>query len=232
MNPKRIFLVGDDATLCLLLRERLEIGGYSVIMCNNGEQALMQAVRDTFSLLLLDVKLAGKDGFEVCRELRRRCLNLPILMLTACSNLKDRVKGLKLGADDCLAKPFEIEELLARIEALLRRANNWPLHLAGDLFCFGNVAVDLSREEVLRDGVAVDLTAKEFRLLKYFIVNSDQRLSRRILLEQVWGYPGDLMTRTVDVHISQLRQKLEVNPKEPRHILTAFRSGYRFVPLP
>jgi DNA-binding response OmpR family regulator len=232
MNQTRILLVEDETTLSLLLRERLETEGYSVVMCNDGQEGLTQAIREVFSLLLLDIELPGRDGFDVCRELRRHCLNLPILMLTACSDLKDRVKGLKLGADDCLGKPFEIEELLARIEALLRRANNRPPQLIEDVFCFGSVAVDLSREEVRRDGVPAELTAKEFALLRYFIANPDQRLSRQLLLEQVWGYPGSLTTRTVDVHVSQLRQKLEIDPKQPRHILTAFRSGYKFTPFP
>jgi two-component system, OmpR family, alkaline phosphatase synthesis response regulator PhoP len=230
MNQKRILLVEYEATLSFLLRERLEIEGYSVVICGDGEQGFMRAVRDAFSLVLLDIRLPGRDGFEICRELRRHCVYLPILMLTASSDLKDRVKGLRLGADDCLAKPFEVEELLARIGALLRRANNCPPQSTENLFCFGNVAVDLSKEEVLRDGVPVELTAKEFSLLRYFITNPDQRLSRSALLEQVWGYQGALITRTVDVHVSQLRQKLEENPKEPRHVLTAFRSGYKFVP--
>ena len=230
MDRNRILLVEDETTLSLLLRERLEIEGYSVVTCGDGEQGLMQALRGAFSLVLLDIRLPGRDGFEICRDLRRRCVHLPILMLTASNDLKDRVKGLRLGADDCLAKPFEVEELLARIEALLRRANDCPPQSAENLFCFGNVAVDLSKEEVLRDGAPVELTAKEFSLLRYFVTNPDQRLSRSALLEQVWGYQGALITRTVDVHVSQLRQKLEEDPKQPRHILTAFGSGYKFVP--
>jgi two-component system, OmpR family, alkaline phosphatase synthesis response regulator PhoP len=230
MNQNRILLLQDEATLSFLLRERLEIEGYSVVMCRDGEQGFMHALRDAFSLVLLDIKLPGRDSFEICRDLRRYCVHLPILMLTASTDLKERVKGLKLGADDCLAKPFEVEELLARIGALLRRANNCPQQPTENLFCFGNVAVDLGKGEVLRDGLAVELTAKEFGLLRYFVTNPDQRLSRRVLLERVWGYQGALITRTVDVHVSQLRQKLEENPKEPRHILTAFGSGYKFVP--
>jgi two-component system, OmpR family, alkaline phosphatase synthesis response regulator PhoP len=193
---------------------------------------LAKAISGTFDLLLLDVKLPGKNGFDVCRELRRHCINVPVVMLTARGDVKDRVKGLKLGADDYLPKPFEVVELLARIEALLRRANNSPPQLIDSVFCFGNVIVDVSKEEILRDGLSVELTAKEFGLLRYFISNPDQRLSRQVLLEQVWGYKWLLNTRTVDLHIAQLRQKLEVNPKKPRHILTEFRSGYKFVPFP
>jgi two-component system alkaline phosphatase synthesis response regulator PhoP len=229
---RQILLIEDELTLSLLLRERLEKEGYSVTTRKDGEQGLAQAISGTFDLLLLDVRLPGKNGFEVCRELRRRCINVPIVMLTARGDLKDRVKGLKLGADDYLPKPFEVVELLARIEALLRRSNNSPPQLIDSLFCFGNVIVNVVKEEVLRDGLCVELTAKEFGLLRYFISNPDQRLSRQVLLEQVWGYRWLLNTRTVDLHIAQLRQKLEVNPKKPRHILTEFRSGYKFVPFP
>jgi len=229
---REILLVEDEATLALLLRERLEKEGYSVTTCKDGEQGLACAISGSFHLLLLDVRLPGRNGFEVCRELRRHCSNLPVLMLTARGDLRDRVKGLKLGADDYLTKPFEVAELLARIEALLRRAQNVPPQLIDSLFSFGNVIVDVSKEEVLRNGSPVDLTAKEFGLLRYFISKPGERLSRQVLLEQVWGYKRDLNTRTVDLHVAQLRQKLEVNPREPRHILTAFGSGYKFVPFP
>lgn len=229
---RAILLIEDETTLSLLLRERLEKEGYSVTTCQDGEQGLAQAISQPFSLVLLDIKLPGKNGFDVCRELRRHCIKVPVLMLTARGDVKDRVKGLKLGADDYLAKPFEVAELLARIEALLRRANDSPPQLIDSVFCFGNMIVDVGKEEVLRDGLPVTLTAKEFGLLRYFISNPDERLSRQVLLEQVWGYKRVLNTRTVDLHVAQLRQKIEVNPKQPRHILTAFRSGYKFVPFP
>lgn len=231
MNPA-ILLIEDEATLSLLLRERLEKEGYSVTTCKDGEQGLAQAIAGSFHLVLLDIKLPGRNGFDVCRELRRHCLNVPVLMLTARSDVRDRVKGLKLGADDYLPKPFEVAELLARIEALLRRANHSLPQLIDSVFCFGNVIVDVGKEEVLRDGQPVELTAKEFGLLRYFIANPCERLSRQVLQEQVWGYKRVLNTRTVDLHVAQLRQKLEANPKEPRHILTAFGSGYKFVPFP
>jgi two-component system, OmpR family, alkaline phosphatase synthesis response regulator PhoP len=228
----RVLLVEDEATLSLLLRERLEREGYSVTACKDGEQGLTQALGGTFGLLLLDIKLPGQSGFDVCRELRRHCIHVPVLMLTARGDVKDRVKGLKTGADDYLVKPFEVAELLARMEALLRRANNLPLHLMDSLFSFGNVVVDLRNEEVLRHGSPIELTRREFELLRYFVSHPDVRISREVLLKQVWGYQGLPNTRTVDVHIAQLRQKLEVNPKSPRHILTAHRSGYKFVPFP
>lgn len=228
----RVLLVEDEATLSLLLRERLEREGYSVTTCKDGEQGLTQALGGTFDLLLLDIKLPGQSGFEVCRALRRHHIHVPVLMLTARGDVKDRVKGLKTGADDYLVKPFEVAELLARMEALLRRANHSPLQLIDSLFSFGSVVVDLRTEEVLRDGSPIELTAKEFELLRYFVSHPDERISREVLLKQVWGYQGLPNTRTVDVHIAQLRQKLESNPKSPRHILTAHRSGYKFVPVP
>lgn len=229
---ERILLIEDENTLSLLLRERLEREGYSVTVCNDGEQGLTQALGGAFDLLLLDIKLPGRNGFDVCRELRRHSMNVPVLMLTARGDVNDRVHGLKTGADDYLVKPFEVAELLARMEALLRRANNSPPQLIDSLFCYGSVVVDLRKEEVLRDGSPVELTAREFELLRYFVSHPDERISREALLRQVWGYQGLPNTRTVDVHVAQLRQKLESNPKTPRHILTAHRSGYKFVPFP
>jgi len=229
---RQLLLVEDETTLSLLLGERLEREGFFVKTCTSGEQGLAQALKGGFDILLLDIKLPGRNGFEVCRELRRHGINVPILMLTARSDVKDRVKGLNLGADDYLPKPFEVSELLARIGALLRRAKNSPPHLLEPVFCFGTVAVDLNKVEVLRGGLPVELTAKEFGLLRYFISHPDARTSREVLLEQVWGYQRTANTRTVDVHVAQLRQKLEANPKEPRHILTVYRSGYKFVPFP
>jgi len=229
---KRVLIIEDETTLALLLQERLEKEGYSVATCRDGEKGLAQALRGGFDLLILDIKLPRRNGFELCRELRRHCVNVPVLMLTARGEVKDRVKGLKIGADDYLAKPFDVAELLARMEALLRRASNTPPQLIDSIFCFGDVIVDLNKEEVLRDGTPLELTAKEFGLLRYFLSKPNERISRQVLLEQVWGYNRLLQTRTVDLHVAQLRQKVEANPKEPRHILTVFRSGYRFVLFP
>lgn len=229
---QRVLLIEDEPTLSLLLKERLEKEGYSVSSCHDGDQGLTHGLREPFDLVLLDIKLPGRNGFDVCRELRRHSIKVPILMLTARGDVKDRVKGLKMGADDYLAKPFEVIELLARMEAVLRRVNDSPPHLIDSLFCFGDLAVDLNKEEVLRGGSPVALTAKEFALLRYFIAKPNERLPRQILLEEVWGYKGVLNTRTVDLHVAQLRQKLERDPKHPLHILTLFRSGYKFVPCP
>jgi len=228
----RILIIEDELTLSLLLHERLEREGYSVTACKDGEQGLAQALREAYDLLLLDIQLPGRNGFEVCRQLRRHGMNVPVLMLTARGHVNDRVKGLKTGADDYLIKPFEVAELLARMEALLRRANNSPPQLIDSLFCFGSLILDRRKEEFLRDGSHVELTAREFELLRYFVSHPDERISRDALLKQVWGYQGLPNTRTVDVHVAQLRQKLETDPKSPRHILTAHRSGYKFIPFP
>jgi two-component system alkaline phosphatase synthesis response regulator PhoP len=228
---KRILLIEDEMTLSCLLRERLETEGYAVDTCPDGEQGLLQVSTGRFDLLLLDIRLPGLDGFDVCRELRRHRSLVPILMLTARADLHDRVRGLRLGADDYLPKPFQTEELLARIEALLRRTANLP-PLLDTLFCFADIIVDLKSQEVRRNGVIVELTAKEFGLLRHFIANPNQRLSRQALLRHVWGYSHIPNTRTVDLHVSQLRQKIEAVPKKPRHILTAFGAGYKFVPFP
>jgi two-component system alkaline phosphatase synthesis response regulator PhoP len=229
---QRLLLIEDEATLSLLLCERLEREGYSVTACKDGIQGLAQAMSGAFDLLLLDVRLPGRNGFELCHELRRHSLNVPVLMLTARGNIKDRVKGLKIGADDYLVKPFDVTELLARIEALLRRASNSPPQLNGSLISFGSVIVDLQKKEVLRDGLPITLTAKEFELLRYFVSHPEESISRQALLKDVWGYQAMPNTRTVDFHVAQLRQKLEANPRTPRHILTAHRSGYRFVLYP
>ena len=229
---RRILLVEDEPTLSLLLQERLVKEGYSVSPCQDGEQALIEALREPIGLVVLDVKLPKKNGFDVCRELRHHGFNSPILMLTARSDVKDRIKGLKTGADDYLGKPFDVNELLARIEALFRRLNNAAPQLIDPVFCFADLIVDMKKAEILRNGAPVVLTAKEFGLLHYFIANPNERLSRQTLLEQVWGYRQVLNTRAVDLHVAQLRQKLEPDPKHPRHILTIFRSGYKFVPFP
>ena len=226
---RRILLVEDEPSLVLTVSDRLLAEGYQVETAGDGNTALARALGEPFDLVLLDVMLPGRDGFEVCRELRSRGSQVPVLMLTARSQVIDRVVGLKLGADDYLTKPFEMIELLARVEALLRRspAPSGSAALAG-AYTFGDVRVDFRRAEVFRGDEPVTLSALEFKLLSYFIENRGALLTRDELLDKVWGYDAMPVTRTVDVHVGSLRQKLERNPSHPEFILTVHRRGYRF----
>jgi len=224
----RILLVEDEPGLVLTLRDRLSKEGYAVETSGDGEEALRRAASEPFDLILLDVMLPGKNGFDICRDLRQKGVQKPILMLTARGQVTDKVVGLKLGADDYLTKPFDMMELLARIEALLRRAPTGKGAVAGT-YRFGNVEVDFRRAEVVRDGDPVDLSALELKLLRYFIEHRGATLPRQELLNQVWGYQAMPSSRTVDVHVSWLRQKLENHPAHPEFILTVHGLGYKFV---
>ncbi|MFL6199391.1 MAG: response regulator transcription factor [Thermoanaerobaculia bacterium] len=223
---RRILLVEDEPSLVLTVSDRLLSEGYQVETAGDGDTALARALAEPFDLVILDVMLPGRDGFEVCRELRSRGGQVPVLMLTARSQVIDRVVGLKLGADDYLTKPFEMIELLARVEALLRRSPV-PTAPAGT-YTFGDVRVDFRRAEVFRGDEPVTLSALEFKLLAYFIENRGALLTRDELLDKVWGYDAMPVTRTVDVHVGSLRQKLERNPSHPELFLTVHRRGYRF----
>ena len=181
-----------------------------------------------FDVIVLDVMLPGGSGFDVCKTIRARGVAAPVLMLTARGQVADRVNGLKLGADDYLVKPFEMSELLARLEALLRRAATAPPRKAPDAFRFGDISVDFRRAEVVKRGQTLELSAREFKLLRYFIEHRGAALSRDELLNEVWGYNAMPSTRTVDVHVAWLRQKLEDNPRHPQHILTVHGLGYKF----
>ena len=226
---KRILLVEDEPGLQLTLSDRLRSEGYEVETAGDGETGYERAKEEKFDLIILDVMLPDKSGFDVCRDLRAGGVTRPILMLTARDQVADKVVGLKLGADDYLTKPFENLELLARVEALLRRSASSATSHNADSYEFGNVAVDFRKAEVVRDGTAVELSAREFQLLRYFIENRDSVLSRDELLNNVWGYDAMPSTRTVDVHVAWLRQKVEANPKHPEHIRTVHGMGYKFV---
>ena len=224
----RVLVVEDEPTLVLTLTDRLRAEGYDVASAGTGEEGLRLALEGPFDIVLLDVALPGRGGFDVLRDLRQQRVETPVLMLTARGQIVDRVLGLKLGADDYVPKPFDMMELLARIEAVLRRRRNAPPAASGT-FAFGDVRVDFRRAEVLRAGLPVDLSSLEFKLLRYFVEHPGALVSRRELLEHVWGYPAVLQTRTVDVHVASLRQKLERHPSKPEHIVTVHRMGYRFV---
>jgi two-component system alkaline phosphatase synthesis response regulator PhoP len=224
---RQILLVEDEPTLAMAVTDRLEAAGYFVQQVSTGELALERAVKDTFDLVMLDIMLPGQDGFEVCRQLRQLGLDLPILMLTARSLIVDKVVGLKLGADDYVTKPFDFAELLARVEVLLRRVRVERPSPKGS-FRFGSIQVNLRQAEVFRNGQLIALAAREFKLLGYFIEHRGARLSREELLSRVWEYDSLSSTRTVDIHVAWLRQKLEDNPKYPQWIQTVRGLGYKF----
>jgi two-component system alkaline phosphatase synthesis response regulator PhoP len=222
-----ILLVEDEPGLVLTVSDRLRSEGYTVESLRDGLTAVDRATRGQFGLIILDVMLPGKSGFEICKELRDRGSNTPILMLTARTQVEDKVQGLKIGADDYLTKPFEMVELLARIEALLRRGGRTGSE-GPDFYDIGPIRVDMRRSEVFRNGVPAVLSTKEFQLLRYLVEHRGKTLSREELLTDVWGYSSAPSTRTVDVHVAWLRQKLEDDPKQPKYILTVHGQGYKF----
>jgi two-component system alkaline phosphatase synthesis response regulator PhoP len=225
----RILLVEDEPGLRLTLTDLLTVEGYEVATAPDGPKGLEKALGEPYDLLILDVMLPGKNGFEVCRELRQQGKDVAVLMLTAKTQLTDRVVGLKLGADDYLTKPFDPPELLARIEALLRRVKKGALTPVVQ-FRFGDVEVDFEKGDVRRGGAAVSLAAKELELLRYLIDHRGRVVPREELLEKIWEYQPGVSSRTVDVHVAWLRQKLEDRPQTPRHIFTVRGVGYRFSP--
>ena len=231
MRDKKILLVEDEPGLVLTLTDRLESEGYVVDSAREGGEALKKAADGPYDLILLDVMLPGKSGFDVCRELRSRGSSTPILFLTARGEVADKVVGLKLGGDDYLTKPFDMMELTARVEALLRRASASTPEgaAAGVRYAFGDVEVDFRKAEVTRGKTPIELSALEFKLLKYFIENRGATLSREELLSRVWGYDAAIHSRTVDVHVSGLRQKIEPNPGRPQYVVTVHKLGYRFL---
>jgi two-component system alkaline phosphatase synthesis response regulator PhoP len=225
---KRILVVEDEPGLRLTLCDRLRSEGYEVEYAAEGQSGLALALDGVFDAIVLDVMLPNISGFDICRRVRQRGKQTPILMLSARGEVVDKVAGLQFGADDYVAKPFEFAELLARIEALLRRAAlpNTPSGAAE--YSFGDIRVDFKRTEVSRNGQPVPLSAREFHLLRYLIEHRDETLDRDVLLKEVWGYTAAIPTRTLDVHVAWLRQKLEPNPKTPVYILTVRGFGYKF----
>lgn len=222
----KILLIEDEPGLVLTLSDRLTAEGYEVESAGDAHRGRERALTGSFDLVILDVMLPKGNGLDVCRDLRHCGVRTPIMMLTAKSQVVDKVVGLKLGADDYLPKPFEMIELLARIEALLRRSS--PATGSDGSFEFGPIRVDFRSTEVFRDGKPVELSAREFKLLRHFIAHRGQTLTRDELLNAVWGYDAMPLTRTVDVHVAWLRQKLEPNTKHPQFILTVHGLGYRF----
>src|SRR5215207_5696669 len=223
----RILLVEDEQGLILTLTDRLESEGFTVSSASDGKLGFEMALEGGFDLIILDVMLPKKNGYDVCRDLRQKGIATPILMLTAKGETIDKVLGLKLGADDYLTKPFEMIELLARVEALLRRSQRSDGN-GIDTFRFGEVSIDFKRAAVIKKNESIELSAMEFKLLQFLVENRGHVHSRDHLLDEVWGYDAMPSTRTVDVHIAWLRQKLEDNPKYPQFIQTVHGFGYKF----
>lgn len=221
----RILLVEDDVDLGLGLRNNLEIEGYVVHVATDGLAGLAALSERQFELVILDLMLPGADGIRVLQTMRSRRDSTPVLILTARGQEKDKVRGLKLGADDYVTKPFGVLELLARVEALLRRTSDAPP--APTALQFGDVIVDSASKQVHRRGVQVSVTPKEFELLWALLLADGATVSRRALMEDVWGYRASVLSRTVDTHVSELRRKLEADPSSPRHLLTVHKLGYR-----
>jgi len=228
---ENILIVEDEEELCMTLGDRLRSEGYVVDLAVDGNTGLEKATRLPFDLIILDIMLPSRSGLDVCSDIRRAGLATPILLLTARSQTVDKIVGLKLGADDYVTKPFDTLELMARVEALLRRApaKAGPAQSNGpDMYECGSIVLDIRRTRVTHHGKPVILTAREFHLLRYFAEHQGVTVSRDELLLRVWGHQAGTFTRTVDVHVASLRQKLEVSSKKPEMIITVPGIGYRF----
>jgi two-component system alkaline phosphatase synthesis response regulator PhoP len=222
-----ILVVEDKRELRVQLRDALEHQGYEVLESGDGADALEQAVSGRPDLVILDLMLPGLDGIEVCRELRERGVDTPVIMLTARSEEDDRLTGFRSGADDYVTKPFSVRELMLRVRAMLRRAQGEavPTELR-----IGDARVDFGKYTIFRGDQQFPLSEKEIALLRLLIANPHEVISRDRLLDEVWGYNAYPSTRTIDTFIYRLRQKIEVDPRDPQHLLTVWGTGYRFVP--
>ena len=227
MGKKRILVVDDELEFLLMMDKFLGRKGYEVLTANGGEAGLAIAAARNPDLVLLDIRMPSMNGLEVCQKPRKIDPGIRIIFLTALAEDMDKVRGLDIGGDDYITKPFKMVELEARIRALLRKSVSHPTEPIAE---FGKVNLNLNGREVSRGGDSVDLTAKEFDLLAYFLSHSNEVLSRNFLLNEVWG-PGNTPTdRTIDTHVAHLRKKLEEDPKNPLHFLTVHGVGYKFIP--
>ena len=227
---EHILIVEDEQELCMTLGDRLRSEGYAVECAFDGKSGFEKINQVPFDLVILDLMLPMQSGLDLCVDIRRSGFTTPILILTALSQSVEKVTGLKLGADDYVTKPFDTLELMARVEALLRRAPNRPENVRneGDLYHLGAIVLDTRKSKVTRNGHPVNLTSREFQLFRYLVERRGVAVSREELLEQVWGHIPGTLTRTVDMHIASLRQKLELSPKKPEMIITVPLMGYKF----
>jgi DNA-binding response OmpR family regulator len=223
----KILLVEDEPSLIFTLRDTLESEGYEVVVSEDGEQTVALVKEHKPDIMILDIMLPGKNGYEICQEIRALKFTFPIIMLTAKDQELDKVKGLDIGADDYITKPFGVKELLARIQARLRRAGTYSSSNDIEVLQLGKVKIDLLESDaIFPDGKVNELTAREIELIRYLLAAGGEPVSRDELLEKVWRYEYSTNTRTVDVHISKLRAKIEMQPDEPRHLITLHGVGY------
>ena len=222
-----ILIVEDDQAMAVALRDGFEYDGYAVTVAKDGATGLKIANEKDLDLIILDVMLPKMSGLDVCKKIRNAGSNVPIILLTARGQEIDKVLGLKMGADDYVTKPFSFMELSARVEAVLRRCARPSSKI--DVFEFGEVTLDFERSIAIKSGSELELSAREFRILKYFVDHLGEVVTRDHLLDAVWGYNTFPLTRTVDTHIAKLRQKIEDDAGNPRHIVTVHRSGYKFI---
>lgn len=227
---EHILIVEDEQELCMTLGDRLRSEGYAVECAFDGKAGFEKMNQAAYDLVILDIMLPMRSGLDLCVDIRKSGFTTPILILTALSQSLEKVTGLKLGADDYVTKPFDTLELMARVEALLRRAPNRSNGLTGenDVYRLGPLVMDTRKSRVTREGQPVNLTSREYQLFRYLVEHRGVTVSREELLEQVWGHIPGTLTRTVDMHIASLRQKLETSPKKPEMIITVPLMGYKF----
>ena len=223
----KVLIIEDEPNMVLGLKDSCEYEGYEVAVARDGKEGLEKASTEKPDIILLDVMLPLMSGLDVCRTLRNRGFEIPILMLTARGEEMDKVVGLEVGADDYVTKPFSIKELLARVRAHLRRSSKQLVEL--ESFSFGDVELNFKKLTARKGGQALEVSAREFEILRYLIRHRGETVTRDQLLDEVWGYDSTPITRTVDNHIAKLRQKIEQDPSEPQHIITVHRLGYRFI---
>lgn len=224
---QKVLIIEDEPDMVLGLRDNFEYEGYDVLVARDGREGLDRALADNPDLILLDIMLPKMSGLDVCRQLRSNGVDTPVIMLTARGQEIDKVIGLEMGADDYVTKPFSIKELLARVRAHLRRATRQVAEV--ESYVIGDVNLNFKKYEAIKDGKEIELSPREFELLKYFIQHRGETITRDQLLDDVWGYDNYPFTRTVDNHIAKLRQKIEPTPAEPKYIITVHRVGYKFL---
>jgi DNA-binding response OmpR family regulator len=225
--PYRILLIEDEPEMQVILRDNLQFEGYEILTTDTGEKGVEMGLSGRPDLVLLDVILPRMSGYEVCRRLRGGGFDSPIIMITVRNDEIDRISGLEFGADDYVAKPFSVPELMARVRAQLRRQQRVTAQLGRVVV--GDLEIDTAQQKVRRGAETLDLSSREFDLLVYFLGHRGEVISRERLLSEVWGYPDLPLTRTVDNFVAKLRKKIELNPHQPRYIMTVHGCGYRFV---